>query len=199
MDIKLYECTADVISALDAYFDNETERQDTIEAVIGQFEAKAQSVAAYCLNLAAQGDLLEEHIKAMQAKLKACRAKEGSLKDYLARNMKAAGILKIEADNGSFSARFTKNPPARRHLGRSPNPRRLYAHQNHHRAGQNRHQSRHTGRAGSPRRQTRAGRKPAHQVNPTNQWELTRRRKAVFSLSLKAVQTFQAAFFESHP
>ena len=111
MDIKLYECTADVISALDAYFDNETERQDTIEAVIGQFEAKAQSVAAYCLNLAAQGDLLEEHNKAMQAKLKACRAKEGSLKDYLARNMKAAGILKIEADNGSFSARFTKNPP----------------------------------------------------------------------------------------
>ena len=111
MDIKLYECTADVRAALDAYFDDETERNDTIEAVIGQFENKAQSVAAYCLNLAAQGNLLEEHIKAMQAKLKACRKREGSLKDYLARNMKAAGILKIEADNGSFSASFTKNPP----------------------------------------------------------------------------------------
>lgn len=111
MDIKLYECTDDVIRALDAYFDDETERQDTIEAVIGQFEAKAQSVAAYCLNMAAQGDLLEAHIKAMQAKLKAIRKREGSLKDYLERNMKAAGILKIEADNGSFSAKLVKNPP----------------------------------------------------------------------------------------
>ena len=111
MDIKLYECTADVRAALDAYFDDDTERQDTIEAVIGQFEAKAQSVAAYCLNMAAQGDLLEAHIKAMQAKLKAIRKREGSLKQYMADNMKAAGIHSIQADNGSFTAKLVKNPP----------------------------------------------------------------------------------------
>ena len=111
MDIKLYECTADVRAALDAYFEDETERQDTIEAVIGQFENKAQSVAAYCLNLSAQGDLLEAHIKAMQAKLKAIRKREGSLKQYMADNMKAAGIHSIQADNGSFSAKLVKNPP----------------------------------------------------------------------------------------
>lgn len=111
MDIKLYECTADVRAALDAYFDDETERNDTIEAVIGQFENKAQSVAAYCLNMAAQGDLLEAHIKAMQAKLKTIRKREGSLKQYIADNMKAAGIHSIQADNGSFSAKLVKNPP----------------------------------------------------------------------------------------
>lgn len=111
MNITLYQCAADVKAVLDAYFDDETERQDTIEAVIGQFETKAQSVAAYCLNLAAQGDLLEAHIKAMQAKLKAIRKREGSLKQYMADNMKAAGIHSIQADNGSFSARFTKDHP----------------------------------------------------------------------------------------
>ncbi|WP_240635854.1 siphovirus Gp157 family protein [Neisseria gonorrhoeae] len=31
----------------DYYFDSETEREDTLEAVIGQFEVKAQSVIAY--------------------------------------------------------------------------------------------------------------------------------------------------------
>lgn len=111
MNITLYQCAADVQAVLDAYFDDETERQDTIEAVIGQFEAKAQSVAAYCLNMAATGDMLEAHIKAMQAKLKTCRAREGRLKDYLAANMKAAGIRSIQADDGSFAAKFAKNPP----------------------------------------------------------------------------------------
>lgn len=111
MNITLYQCAADVQAVLDAYFDDETERQDTIEAVIGRFEAKAKSVAAYCLNMAATGDMLEEHIKAMQAKLKTCRAREGRLKDYLAANMKAAGIRSIQADDGSFAAKFAKNPP----------------------------------------------------------------------------------------
>lgn len=111
MNITLYQCAADVQAVLDAYFDDETERNDTIEAVIGQFEAKAQSVAAYCLNMAATGDMLEAHIKAMQAKLKTCRAREGRLKDYLAANMKAAGIRSIQADDGSFAAKFAKNPP----------------------------------------------------------------------------------------
>ena len=111
MNITLYECAADVIRALDAYFDDETERNDTIDAVIGQFEAKAQSVSAYYLNMAAQGDLLEAHIKAMQAKLQTVREREARLKDYLATNMKAAGILKIEADNASFTAKLVKNPP----------------------------------------------------------------------------------------
>ena len=111
MNITLYQCAADVQAVLDAYFDDETERNDTIEAVIGRFEAKAQSVAAYCLNLAAQGDMLEEHIKAMQAKLKTCRAREGRLKDYLAANMKACGIRSIQADDGSFAAKFAKTPP----------------------------------------------------------------------------------------
>ena len=111
VNITLYECAADVKAVLDAYFDDETERQDTIEAVIGQFENKAQSVAAYYLNMAAQGDLLEAHIKAMQAKLQTVREREARLKDYLATNMKAAGILKIEADNGSFTAKLVKNPP----------------------------------------------------------------------------------------
>ncbi|SUA19959.1 phage associated protein [Neisseria gonorrhoeae] len=45
--LTLYRCAADVQAALDYYFDSETEREDTLEAVIGQFEVKAQSVIAY--------------------------------------------------------------------------------------------------------------------------------------------------------
>ncbi|HGN6457947.1 TPA: siphovirus Gp157 family protein, partial [Neisseria gonorrhoeae] len=48
--LTLYQCAADVQAALDYYFDSETEREDTLEAVIGQFEVKAQSVIAYIKN-----------------------------------------------------------------------------------------------------------------------------------------------------
>lgn len=33
--LALYRCAADVQAALDYYFDSETEREDTLEAVIG--------------------------------------------------------------------------------------------------------------------------------------------------------------------
>ena len=50
MNITLYQCAADVQAALDHHFDTEAERQDTLEAVIGQFDVKAQSVIGYIKN-----------------------------------------------------------------------------------------------------------------------------------------------------
>lgn len=111
-NIKLYECTADVLAVLDHHFDSDTEAADTLEAVIGQFEAKAQSVAAYILNREAEIGLLEEHIKTMQGKLKTLKNRNGSLKEYMHRQMTAAGITEIKADNGTFSAKVVKNPPS---------------------------------------------------------------------------------------
>ena len=111
-NITLYECTADVLAVLDHHFDSDTEAADTLEAVIGQFEAKAQSVAAYILNREAEIGLLEEHIKTMQGKLKTLKNRNGSLKEYMHRQMTAAGITEIKADNGTFSAKIVKNPPS---------------------------------------------------------------------------------------
>ncbi|HFC8533079.1 TPA: siphovirus Gp157 family protein [Neisseria lactamica] len=109
MNITLYQCAADVQTALDYYFDSETEREDTLEAVIGQFETKAQSVIAYIKNQEITEKMLDEHIKQMTGKLKAAKARNQSLKDYLARNMQSAGITEIKADDGTFKASFRKS------------------------------------------------------------------------------------------
>ena len=109
MSITLYQCTADVKAALDHHFDTETERQDTLEAVIGQFEVKAKSVIGYIKNQEATETMLEEHIKQMTEKLKAIKERNQSLKDYIGRNMKAAGIKEIKADDGTFKASFRKS------------------------------------------------------------------------------------------
>lgn len=109
MNITLYQCAADVQEALDYHFDTEAERNDTLEAVIGQFDVKAQSVIGYIKNQEATAEMLEEHIKQMSEKLKAIKARNQSLKDYLERNMLAAGIKEIKADDGTFKASFRKS------------------------------------------------------------------------------------------
>lgn len=109
MNITLYQCAADVQAALDYYFDSETEREDTLEAVIGQFEVKAQSVIGYIKNQETTEEMLEEHIRQMTEKLKVIKARNQSLKDYLERNMLAAGIKEIKADDGTFKASFRKS------------------------------------------------------------------------------------------
>lgn len=113
MNITLYQCADDVLRALNELADNdETWAQDTIEAVIGQFETKAVSVAAYAMNLAAEEEMLAAHIKAMQTKLAAVKNRKERLKDYLAANMRRIGIKEIKAADGTFAAKFAKNPPS---------------------------------------------------------------------------------------
>ncbi|RPD83091.1 siphovirus Gp157 family protein [Neisseria weixii] len=109
MNITLYQCAEDVRAVLDHHFDSETEAADTLEAVIGQFEVKAQSVAAYFLNLEATEQALDEHIKAMTEKKKALQNRAAKLKDYLSRNMLSAKIKEISADDGTFKASFRKS------------------------------------------------------------------------------------------
>lgn len=109
-NITLYQCAAEVRQALDDLADTQEQwAQDTIEAVIGQFENKAAAVAAYALNLEAQENLLAEHIKTMQAKLKAAKNRKENLKAYLAHHMQAAGITEIKAQDGTFQASFRKS------------------------------------------------------------------------------------------
>lgn len=111
-NITLYQCAADVQAVLNHHFDDEQCAADTLEAVIGQFDNKAQAVIAYHLNQLAEIDLLDAHIKAMQERKKAMQNKADKLKDYLQRNMLAAGIKEIKADDGTFTAKIAKNPPS---------------------------------------------------------------------------------------
>jgi len=112
MQVTLYQCADDIRAVLDAHFDNEAEAADTLEAVIGQFEVKAQAVTAYWLNQEAQIGLLDQHIKTMHEKKKALQNRQSKLKEYLSFNMKRSGIREIKADDGTFTAKFQKNPPA---------------------------------------------------------------------------------------
>lgn len=109
MNITLYQCAEDVRAVLDAHFDSETEAADTLEAVIGQFEVKAQSVIGYYKNLEAADAMLDAHIKQMQEKKKALSGRLKSLYEYLGRNMLAAGIKEIKAEDGTFKASFRKS------------------------------------------------------------------------------------------
>ena len=101
MNITLYQCAEDVRAVLDAHFDSDSEAADTLEAVIGQFEVKAQSVIGYYKNIEAADAMLDAHIKQMQEKKKALSGRLKSLHEYLGRNMLAAGIKEIKAEDGS--------------------------------------------------------------------------------------------------
>lgn len=110
-NLPLYRCAADVQAVLNAHFDSEQAAADTLEAVIGQFEVKAQSVTAFALNLDAEIKAIDEHIKQWQERKKALQNRSDNIKAYLLRNMKAAGIKEIRADDGTFTVKTAKNPP----------------------------------------------------------------------------------------
>ena len=113
MNITLYQCAEDVRAVLDAHFDSDSEAADTLEAVIGQFEVKAQSVIGYYKNIEAADAMLDAHIKQMQEKKKALSGRLKSLHEYLGRNMLAAGIKEIKAEDGTFKHRSANRKPSK--------------------------------------------------------------------------------------
>jgi len=110
--MKLYELSEQYNSALDDLLYNEEiddeTRMTTLEALEGDVAAKGQAVAAYALNLSAEIDLIDSHIKAMQKKLKARKNSEQWLRNYLKSNMERCGITEIKANDGTFTAKITK-------------------------------------------------------------------------------------------
>ena len=110
--VTLYECTASIRAVLDAEYESEKEAHDTLDAVVGQFDVKAQNVAAAILNDMAMLDMLDKHIRSIQDKKKVLENKIKRWESYLKSNMEVAGITEIKADNGTFSAKIVKNPPS---------------------------------------------------------------------------------------
>ena len=101
MNITLYQCAADVQAALDHHFDTETERQDTLEAVIGQFEVKAKSVIGYIKNQEATETMLDEHIKQMTEKLKTIKARNQRFPPNLCANVSRLFLIKPQSKKQS--------------------------------------------------------------------------------------------------
>ena len=80
---------------------------DTLEALEGELTIKAANVAAFVLNLEAEAEKIKAAEERIAARRKAYEAKAKRIRTYLKENMERAGIRKIEAMDGSFSATLT--------------------------------------------------------------------------------------------
>ena len=96
---KLHEIAAEYreVAAL-ADSDDEGMAQavlDTLEAVGGEFEQKAQTLVRITLNRDSDIAALEAEIKRLEDRKRVIVSQQQSFKDYLRRNMEATGITKI--------------------------------------------------------------------------------------------------------
>lgn len=83
---------------------------DTLDALDGDFEAKAVAVAHVVENLKAQAEVIADRAKSQADRAKRMLARSESLKAYLQFHMLAVGKKKIEHED--FDIRLQDNPPA---------------------------------------------------------------------------------------
>lgn len=100
---SLYELATSFREQLDDLFDPETgEALPAFEEFRVMLGNKANAVAAYVLNCESDAAQAKDAIKRIKALQTAYERKAEKLRDYLAENMKTAGIHEIKASDGSF-------------------------------------------------------------------------------------------------
>lgn len=100
---SLYQLANDFREQLDSLFDPETgEALPAFEEFRVMLGNKANQVAAYILNCESDADQAKNAIKRIKALQEASERKAQRLRQYLAENMKTAGINEIKAADGSF-------------------------------------------------------------------------------------------------
>lgn len=113
--MKLYDITAQYTEAL-AFFgdlDNTLSLDtalDTLDAIEGDFEQKAVSVAAYAKQLDAEADAIKAVMEGMEKRRKALEKRSEWLKDYTRHCMEKLGKNKIK--HPWFDLSIHKNPPS---------------------------------------------------------------------------------------
>ena len=101
---KLYELTNDLKAIESEDFDEQT-LKDTLEAVEGEFNDKALSIAKLVENLNGDTSTIDAEIKRLQARKAAITNKQKQLRDYLLFNMQESGITKIDCPLFKISLR----------------------------------------------------------------------------------------------
>jgi hypothetical protein len=69
--------------------------RDTMQAVQGEFDEKAKSVASVILNMDSDAEAIQAEIDRLTARKKAIANRQEGIKNYLRENMEACGISKI--------------------------------------------------------------------------------------------------------
>ena len=98
MSASLYEISQEYIAGFLALSEmelDETTLTDTLEAMTGDFEAKAVNVAKFSGNLDAEATAIKEAEAKMATRRRSIESKSARLKDYLKTNMIDTGITKI--------------------------------------------------------------------------------------------------------
>ncbi len=105
--LKLYEVTAHVADALESGFDAETgEMSPELVNALAEFEGKGAAVTAYILNLETEAEAVKAAIQRLTNRKRAIESRSEGLRRYLRENMAATGIKRIDAIDGTFSARL---------------------------------------------------------------------------------------------
>jgi Siphovirus Gp157 len=106
MNITLYKA-ADAVRELLDQIDPETgEMPEGFEQARELVARKSQAVAAFILDNDAQADMVEQHAKNLLDRAKTARRRSAWLRQYLAANMAATGVISIKSDDGTFSAKL---------------------------------------------------------------------------------------------
>ncbi len=97
--LTLYEIAADFKSAAETLSNLDLDAQtiaDTLEGLSGALEVKATNVAKFYLSLDATAAACKQRAKEMADRAKAIESRANAMREYLSRNLEAAGIDKIE-------------------------------------------------------------------------------------------------------
>ena len=108
----MYELTADYLAVLAMATDGETPPDaiaDTLEAIGGEIEIKAESSAVIMQELNAEADKLDAEIKRLTARKNALETNSDAIKDRIYNTMKSTKKEKFKTTLFSFSIK--KNPP----------------------------------------------------------------------------------------
>lgn len=107
----MYELTADYLTVLGMATDGETPPEaiaDTLEAIGGEIEIKAENSAVIMQELKAEAEKLDAEIKRLTARKKTLEINADAIKERLYNAMKATGKEKFKTTLFSFT--IGKNP-----------------------------------------------------------------------------------------
>lgn len=106
--MKLYEIANDYLALMQAIEDEEIPEEaiaDTLEAITGEIESKADNIACLLKNISAEMAAIREEEKRLAERRKAKENTHERLKQYLSDVLQRTGINKVETARNSISFR----------------------------------------------------------------------------------------------
>ena len=104
--MKLFEISHELHTAL------ENADDENLNQLLIDFNAKANDILRYALNIQSDIDSIKSHIEKMQLKRKTLENRYDFLVNYVFNEMKVNDLKEIKDKDGLFTAKIVKNPPS---------------------------------------------------------------------------------------